>query len=129
MATEALEAVRNELDAHGLLDGLSVRYFRWTDTDLNQGADLVAFVFPGTEGPSDTFLQQPDVDIVLLKAPQEIKAGADLMGSILSHLRTVVTPSSSAARFQPLSWVQGPIPLDDGRMAFRLSVRVYMEAA
>ena len=109
-----------------LLTGYAVRYYRWSDEDLNKSGQVILFRMKGTSGPGAHVIQRPDVSIQMLCDPQEVKAGDDRMLQILQYLRdnfTVTGENGDVFNLWPTSPYAGPFYLQNNRANFELIVR------
>ena len=124
---DVMQRLRGFLDDRQLIDGLTVRYFRWTDADIEKGGDLVLFRPDSGGGESDPLLQRPAVQIALLKSPSDVVDGDATMRAITTALRSDEQPPAGVVRFDLMGHPQGPFYFDDGRAWWRLIVRVFVQ--
>jgi hypothetical protein len=120
-----LEAVRDHLTAApSVLTGYVIRFFRWTDADLNGTQKVVLFRRGGT-GEGDYTLDVSDVLIRLIVPPEQAKAGEAKAREI--EQRFYAAPEGgSIVHVQPLGAIIGPVYLQNDRAMFDLNVRVSM---
>lgn len=126
MSVTLLERFRAHLDAGNLLDGYQVKFYRWSDQDLNGNGQLILFRMPGTEGDGAHVIQRPDVEITILCDPAQVEAGDRRMLQILQYLRANFDADTSFGRMfslWPIGVYTGPVYLENNRAMFRLVVR------
>ena len=126
MSASLLEKVAQHLTDAGLLTGLAVKYYRWTDADERGSANFIVFRMSGTAGARDATLQQPDVRILLCATAKEVKAGNDKADAIFSNFAGTTT-IAGVVKFEPLATVIGPMYLDNGRAVFEINVRCFVQ--
>lgn len=125
MSDVLLQRVSGHVSA--LITGYSVRYYRWTDADLNGQGGVVLFRMSGTGGAADYHVQYPDVSIQIICDPDKVRDADATMLSIVRFLRSVEGFTSTAVEnFEPLSQT-GPAYLQNGRARFELVVRCMVE--
>ena len=125
MSDVLLQRVSGHVSA--LITGYSVRYYRWTDADLNGKGGVVLFRMSGTGGAADYHVQYPDVSIQIICDPDKVRDADATMLSIVRFLRSVEGFTSTAVEnFEPLSQT-GPAYLQNGRARFELVVRCMVE--
>jgi len=126
MSISLLQRMRTHLDAGGLLDGYQVKYYQWSDQDLNGDGQVIVFRMTGTEGLGAHVIQSPDISIQMLCSPSQVKAGDERMLQILQYLRAnFETDNSFGEVFNmwPVGTVTGPTFLQNKRARFELIVR------
>ena len=126
MSVQLMQRLRTHLDAGNLLDGYQVRYYRWSDQDLNGDGQLILFRMPGTEGAGAHVTQSPDVSIIMLCDPSQVKSGDDRMLQILQYLRSDFELDNTFGRIfnaVPFGVYTGPTYLQNNRATFELVVR------
>lgn len=125
MSDVLLNRVKDHIAA--LLTGYTIRFYRWTDADLQGGGDVVLFRMAGTAGASDYQIQYPDVSVQMICAPDRVRDGDAVMLSVLRFLRSDAGfTSGDVEGFEPLS-MTGPAYLENGRARFELVVRCLVE--
>lgn len=125
MSDVLLNRVKDHIAA--LLTGYTIRFYRWTDADLQGGGDVVLFRMAGTAGASDYQIQYPDVSVQMICAPDRVRNGDAVMLSVLRFLRSDAGfTSADVENFEPLS-MTGPAYLENGRARFELVVRCLVE--
>ena len=125
MSDILLNRVKDHIAA--LLTGYTIRFYRWTDADLQGGGDVVLFRMAGTGGASDYQIQYPDVSVQMICAPDRVRDGDAVMLSVLRFLRSDAGfTSGDVEGFEPLS-MTGPAYLENGRARFELVVRCLVE--
>mgnify|MGYP001244658100 CR=1 FL=1 len=125
MSNELLQRVSSHI-SH-LLTGYTLRYFRWTDSDLRGSGQVVLFRMAGTSGPSDHQIQYPDVSVQMICNPDSVVAGDAVMLSVLRFLRSEAGfTSATIENFEPLR-LTGPAYLENGRARFELVIRCLVE--
>ena len=122
MSITLLERFRAHLDAGDMLDGYDVRFYRWSDQDLNGSGQLVLFRMPGTEGDGAHVIQRPDMEISILCDPSQVKTGDERMLAIVQYLRANFT-TTGIINLWPVGAYTGPTYLQNNRALFRLVVR------
>jgi len=112
-------------DPDDFLNGIAVRYFRWTDADINGNTPFIMLRQSG-DGPSDVLLQQIEVTITLVHNLDAVVRADEAMLQIVRLFRSdAVQPG--VVRFDPIGGVRGPMYLENGRPAWQLVVRVFAE--
>lgn len=125
MSDVLLNRVKDHIAA--LLTGYTIRFYRWTDADLQGGGDVILFRMAGTAGASDHQIQYPDVSVQMICAPDRVRDGDAVMLSVLRFLRSDAGfTSGDVEGFEPLS-MTGPAYLENGRARFELVVRCLVE--
>lgn len=125
MSAELLQRVSAHIEH--LIFGYSIRYYRWSDEDLNGTGQIALFRMAGTGGPSDYQIQYPDVSIQLLCNANAVAHGNDVMLSVLRFLRSDAGFTSETVEgFEPFA-ISGPAYLQNGRARFELVVRCLVE--
>lgn len=125
MSDVLLQRVSGHVSA--LITGYSVRYYRWTDADLNGKGSVVLFRMSGTSGAADHLVQYPDVSIQIICDPEKVRDADATMLAIVRYLRSEAGfTSATVENFEPLSQT-GPAYLQNGRARFELVVRCMVE--
>ena len=125
MSDVLLQRVSGHVSA--LITGYSVRYYRWTDADLNGQGGVVLFRMSGTGGAADYHVQYPDVSIQIICDPDKVRDADATMLAIVRYLRSEAGfTSATVENFEPLSQT-GPAYLQNGRARFELVVRCMVE--
>jgi len=96
-----LRAKQHIVDDGGLLASYTVKYYRWSDKDLNGSASIALFRMTGTGGPANHEAQQQDVSLFLLATPRLVTQADNNMLSVLQYLRANFSATSVYA-FHPL---------------------------
>jgi len=110
-----------------LLTGYAIRFYRWTDEDLQGAGQVVLFRMAGTAGPSDYQIQYPDVSVQMVCNADAVRVGDAVMLSVLRFLRSDAGFTSETVEgFEPLA-MSGPAYLQNGRARFELVVRCLVE--
>lgn len=125
MSGAILDKVSAHIAAQGYESGLTVKYHRWSDKDIEGNKSFICYRRFGDAG-SNVLLQQTDVIIQLVRTPTAIQAGDDLMTDILKLFRGE-TVQPGVIRFDPVGNVSGPVRLENGRPIWELVVRVFTE--
>lgn len=127
MSSALLLRVKNHIvDDGGLLGAYSVRYYRWTDRDLNGTGSVALFRMTGTGGPANHEAQQHDVSLFLLAKPALVtQADSDIL-AVLQYLRANYSDTGVFA-FHPLQTYTGPTYLQNDRAMFELVIRCGVE--
>ena len=125
MSDVLLQRVSGHIAA--LISGYSIRYYRWTDADLNGQGGVVLFRMSGTGGAADYHVQYPDVSIQIICDPDKVRDADATMLAIVRYLRSEAGfTSATVENFEPLSQT-GPAYLQNGRARFELVVRCMVE--
>lgn len=145
MSDDLLRNVSRHLSDGGVLDGYSIRYYKWTDEDLNGAGNVALFKMNGTFGQSDSVAQMPDVRLSIITNPDGVRDGDAAMLSILRYVRANYTIAGEwedadlwddLASWQdvavfnihpPLGGFTGPTYLSNGRAMFDLVLRCGVE--
>ena len=126
MSVQLLQRLSQHLDDGGLLTGYEVKYYRWSDQDLNGDGQVILFRMPGTEGDGAHVIQRPDMEIRILCDPDQVQAGDARMLQILQYVRANFEVDNTFGRFinlWPIGVYTGPTYLENNRALFRLVVR------
>lgn len=126
MSVQLLQRLSQHLDDGGLLTGYEVRYYRWSDQDLNGTGQVILFRMPGTEGDGAHVIQRPDMEINMLCNPDQVTNGDARMLDIVQYLRANFDADNTFGRvfsLWPTGTYSGPIYLENNRAMFRLVVR------
>lgn len=126
MSDDLLRRVSSHLDSGDLLEGYVVRYFRWTDADLNGAGGVILFRMAGTAGRSDSVAQTPHVSIQMLCDPDAVVAGDARMLAMLRYLRENYS-SADVRNMFPVGPVLGPSYLENNRARFEITVSCLVE--
>jgi hypothetical protein len=114
------------IDDGGLLGAYTVKFYRWSDADLNGDGSIALFRMSGTNGPSSHVIQWPDVSLYLLANPDAVlQADTDMLG-VLQYLRADYT-TTDAFNLHPVGTYTGPTYLDNGRAMFEMVIRTGVE--
>ncbi len=127
MSHEILQKLSSHL---GLSSIHPVRYFSWTDIDLNGAGEVFLLRMAGTGGSDDEVLQYLDVSLQLLCAPNAALAGSQQMLGLRRFLRTPSGSSNVAlglAGVVPFGPTAGPSKLQNDRTRFEMVIRVMVE--
>ena len=120
---DAVEIVRQNLNAASLLAGYTLRLWEWTDEDLNGAGDVIRIGFAGSGGGSDFIISQPDVSIQMLAGAGTFVAGRARMAQIENHFYENFE-GNGAFLLLPVGEIVGPSMLSNGRRRLELLVRV-----
>ena len=127
MSATLLQRVKNHIvDDGGLLSGFAVRYYRWSDVDLNGSGSVALFRMTGTSGRVNTAAQFHDVSLFLLAAPTAVKVADDAMLGVLQYLRGDFSDTSVFNMF-PVAGYTGPTYLENDRAMFEMVIRCGVE--
>jgi len=123
MSSTLLNRVKNHIiDDGNLLSGYTVKYYRWSDADLNGDGNVALFRMSGTNGPSAHVIQWPDVSLFLLANPASVQqADADML-DVLQYLRAEYA-DTDVFNMVPVGTYTGPMYLDNGRAMFEMVIR------
>ena len=125
MSDVLLQRVSGHIAA--LIASFSVRYYLWSDADLNGQGGVVLFRMSGTGGAADYHVQYPDVSIQIICDPDKVRDADATMLAIVRYLRSEAGfTSATVENFEPLSQT-GPAYLQNGRARFELVVRCMVE--
>ena len=123
------DVLLERVSAHiaSLITGFSVRYYHWSDADLNGQGGVVLLRMSGTGGAADYHVQYPDVSIQIICDPEKVRDADATMLAIVRYLRSEAGfTSATVENFEPLSQT-GPAYLQNGRARFELVVRCMVE--
>lgn len=127
MSATLLQRLKGHIiDDGNLLSGYAVRYYRWTDADLNGAGNVVLFRMTGTTGIVQTPAQMADVSMFLLANESSVKSADDSMLAVLQYLRANYT-TTGVFNFFPLNTYTGPDYLENNRAMFEMVVRCGVE--
>lgn len=123
MSDALINRVRNHIvDDGGLLSSYEVKYYRWSDRDLQGSANVALFRMSGTSGRSDPEAQQHDVSLLLMRDKSSSRtADADML-SVLQYLRANFETTGVFA-MSPLGAYTGPSFLENDRAIFEMVIR------
>ena len=130
MSVELLRRVSAHLNSANLLDGYQVKYYRWSDQDLNGSGQVILFRMPGTSGPGAHVIQRSDIEISILCDPDQVAAGDARMLQILQYIRANFEADNDFGRvfnMWPTGSYTGPTYLQNNRALFSLTVRCMTE--
>jgi len=117
-----LQRVSDHLAGGSLLDGYTVRYFRWTDD--NGSEPTILFRMAGSQGAlTDFSVQYPDVQVTLIGTPTTVVADSERCREIYQYVRENFE-IDGGLNIEPLTAVSGPFQLENGRPWFQLDFRV-----
>lgn len=123
MSSALLEKIKTHIvDDGGLLGSYSVKYYRWSDKDLNGAGNIALFKMTGTGGVSSHEAQQTDVSLFLLANSSNVKQADQDMLAVVQYLRSNYTTTGVYA-LHPLYAYTGPNYLENGRARFELVIR------
>ena len=125
--TYPVERLRNHLDAASLLTGYTVKYDRWSDSDLASKDSFVVFRLAGTGGDSAFDIQQPDIRVIIVAVPEVAQTARNTAWKIIEYLRKSYS-DSNAWLYEPIGFPQGPSEMSDGRVVWEVTVRVHMDS-
>lgn len=130
MSAELLNRVKQHIvDGAGLLTGYTLRYYRWSDEDLNGSGNVALFRMTGTSGQTNHEAQQHDVSLFLLVGPKDVRRADDDMRAVVQYLRSEAgyTNGADVFAFHPLQSYTGPTYLQNGRALFEILIRCGVE--
>ena len=130
MSLQLLQRLSQHLDDADLLSGYEVRYYRWSDQDLNGSGQIILFRMPGTSGDGAHVIQRPDIEITILCDPDKVTEGDERMLAILQYLRENFNVDNQFGRMfslWPVGPYSGPTYLQNNRALFALVVRAVTE--
>lgn len=110
------------IDDGGLLSGYDVRYYKWSDIDLNGSGSVAMFRMAGTSGRVVSHTQFHDVSVELLANPTSVKQADNDMLGVLRYLRSDYF-ATGVFNAVPMGAYNGPIYLSNGRAMFEMVVR------
>ena len=127
MSDQLLQRTKTHIvDDGGLLADYSVRYYRWSDAELNGAGSIALFRMTGTGGAVNHEAQQQDVSLFLLTNPASVRqADADML-AVLQYLRADFSATGVFA-FHPVQGYTGPVYLENGRAIFEMVIRCGVE--
>ena len=126
MSVALLESLANDLANRGLLNGYAIKYYRWKDKDLSGSAKFVLFRMAGSSGPRDSVVQSPDVKILFVGEPDDIRNVNDIADGVFNYFAGIEKPEF-VQKLEPLASVLGPYELDNSRCVFEVNVRCFIE--
>lgn len=122
MSATLLQRVSAHLAGGNLLDGYTVRYFRWTDD--NGAEPTILFRMAGSQGAlTDFSVQYPDVQVTLIGTATTVVADSERCREMYQYARENYE-IDGGLNIEPLTAVSGPFYLADGRPWFQLDFRV-----
>ena len=130
MSIQLLQRLSRHLDDGGLLTGYSVKYYRWSDQDLNGDGQVILFRMPGTEGDGAHVIQRPDIEYSILCNPDQVAAGDQRMLAILQYLRANFDVDNEFGRMfslWPVGVYTGTTYLENNWVLFRQVIRAVTE--
>ena len=130
MSLQLLQRLSQHLEDAGLTSGYEVRYYRWSDQDLNGSGQIILFRMPGTAGTGAHVIQRPDIEMSILCDPDQVTAGDKRMLAILQYLRENFDADNQFGRLfslWPVGPYRGPTYLENNRALFTLVVRAVTE--
>lgn len=126
MSLSLLQKVAGYLQDLGLIDGIAVKYYRWTDADMNGAGNFLVLRMAGTAGIRNATVQSPDVRLLLVADPSQVVSMNQKADAIFDKLADTIAPSG-VLKLEPLSTVSGPYYLDNGRGVFEIIVRCFVQ--
>ena len=122
MSATLLQRVSAHLAQGSLLDGYTVRYFRWTDD--NDSEPTILFRMAGSQGAlSDFSVQYPDVQVTLIGTPTTAVSDSERCREILQYVRENFE-IDGGLNIEPLTAMSGPFQLENGRPWFQIDFRL-----
>lgn len=122
MSATLLQRVSDHLAGGNMLDGYTVRYFRWTDD--NESEPTILFRMAGSQGAlTDFSLQYLDVQVTIIGTPSTVVLDSERCREIYQYCRENYQ-IDGGLNIEPLTAVSGPFYLEDGRPWFQLDFRV-----
>jgi hypothetical protein len=114
--------VGDHLAFGGLLDGYTIRYFRWTDDNASE--PTILFRMAGSQGAlTDFSVQYLDVQVTLIGTATTVVADSERCREMYQYARENYE-IDGGLNIEPLTAVSGPFYLADGRPWFQLDFRV-----
>lgn len=110
----------------GLLSDYALRYYRWTDADLNGAGKVALFRMPGSAGRVNRQAQFPDVELSLLADSDDAVATDAAMLGVLQYLRANFSTAGAFNLF-PVDTYSGPTYLANDRALFAMTIRAGTE--
>lgn len=127
MSQTLLARIKNHIiDDGGLLAAYTVKYYRWSDDDLNGDGNVVLFRMSGTSGPSAHVIQWPDVSLYILARPDSVVQADNDMLAVLQYLRADYE-GTGVFNMHPVGTYTSPMYLDNGRAMFEMVIRAGVE--
>lgn len=127
MSATLLQRVKDHIvDDGGLLSGFAIKYYRWSDADLNGSGSVALFRMTGTSGSVQTPAQHLDVSLFLLADPDAVVAADAAMLAVLQYLRADFSDTGVFNMF-PIGSYTGPTYLENGRAMFEMVIRCGVE--
>lgn len=123
MSIVLAERLRDHLVLDSLTDGYTVKFYRWSDSDLQGSGQVMLFRVPGSAGLSDAVAQMKDVTISILADQDQVRDAGIRMLAIERYLRANY---SGVGFFNcwPIANHSGPFYTNNNRARFDLTVRM-----
>lgn len=100
----------------------------FTDADLSAPVPVILLRRSGSGGDDDEIAQQTDVDVIMLMAPDQVKAGENMAHTLRLFLKSDAGVSGAAAyAYTLVGPIIGPVQLANGRHRFMFMVRCFTE--
>lgn len=125
MSQPLLEKIATYLRQAGLLEGLTTKFYRYTDEDLKGASNLVVFRMAGA-GPRNSVVQQPDIKVILIGKQSDIVETNNKADAIFKHFGGLTAPED-VLKLEPLAYVMGPFFMDNERPVFEINVRCFVQ--
>lgn len=126
MSLSLLQSIAGHLQDAGLLDGIAVKYYRWTDADAAGSGNFLVIRMSGTAGIRNSKVQTPDVRLLLVADPAQVVTMNQRADAIFAKFSDTTAPAG-VLKLEPLSAVSGPYYLDNGRGVFEIIVRCFVQ--
>ena len=126
MSLSLLQSIVGHLQDSGLLDGIAVKYYRWTDAEADGSGNFLVMRMSGTAGIRNATVQSPDVRLLLVADPSQVVSMNQKADAIFAKFADTTAPAG-VLKLEPLSTVSGPYYLDNGRGVFEIIVRCFVQ--
>ncbi len=127
MSIQVLERVKGFLESGGFTQGYEMRYFRWSDEDIEGRKPFMMFRISTTASESDKHVQVFGVEILVATMPDTAihLSANELVKNIQKRFRQPVD-YEGIKKLQPISEPSGPMYLENGRPVYMLNVRCFV---
>lgn len=127
MSAVLLQRVKKHIiDDGGFFSEHRLKYYKWTDADLNGTGQVVLLRMTGTSGLVSTPAQFHDVSLFALSGPSSVLATDNTMLEVLRYLREDFADTGVFNMF-PIGGYTGPSYLENDRAMFEIVIRCGVE--
>lgn len=128
MSIPLMEKCSQYVTDAGLAAGVERVFMRWNDSYL-KGRDFLLFRQDGG-GDSNELLQQINVRIVAVVKPEgdaKVISFEQMVGDLARLFRESLSVPNGVQRFEVIQEPSGAMEMEDGRLWWQLTIRVYTE--